>query len=632
MGECHSVPQKYQILSKKILASGIKPGTTLPFNIIEINVFAPVIAKQALAGQFVIIMNRENGERIPLTIAGCDSTKGTITLTFQEVGKTTYDLGENFQVGDSLYAVSGPLGRPSGIALYNHPEGRKIPADDALRMKSVEELQAGDIVCLVLGGVGVAPELLIARELRQDAQKRGYRVYSIIGARESKLLIYKDEIQAASDELRVTLDEEKRLVTHELEELLRNSQTAKKVKLVYAIGPPIMMQKVNELCSKYSAENNINIRLIVSLNPIMVDGTGMCGGCRVSLKYADGSERPDFACVNGPEYELNCGPAKELEPAALVGLNWEVLSNRLSTYVAEERQAMEHFFGDSGCRLGPCEMQKPQLEKKLKEKLALGLKNSHLVNPKATLTITHLGNLGALSSLWQYLIGPLMKLIDAPQITQRLNFFSNTYGNAFIDNPRVISHHSDGGYIPDEAEQLIVDGGQIFVVTGATLGLCHLSTFEEIIRIKGAQRKPLVLFVPQQVTSGFTSQTPWFDSYAEKLINQGKFEAYDFMQGKFFTNITNPQEQFPEIILIWTKTADEALEWISSMQVPAIDKAAPVLYSCPVSADPDQEEQKLPVVKFEVTTKKNRDDGYSLGFPDIEALVGEADTTAKDLL
>ena len=224
---------------------------------------APLVAKKAVAGQFIILRINEKGERIPLTIADYDRKDGTITVIFMEVGKTTKQLGK-LKVGDSILNFAGPLGQPSEIEKY------------------------GTVVCIG-GGVGIAPLYPIIRELKQA----GNYIISILGARNEKLLMLEKEINELSDELHICTDDgskgQKGFVSDVLQKLIDDG---KKINIVWAIGPVIMMKVVANLTKKY------DLKTIVSLNPIMVDGTGMCGGCRVSV----GGENK-FACVDGPEFD-----------------------------------------------------------------------------------------------------------------------------------------------------------------------------------------------------------------------------------------------------------------------------------------------------------------------------------------
>lgn len=223
---------------------------------------APLIARKCLPGQFVILRIDEEGERIPLTIADFNRAEGTISLIFQEVGETTRQLG-SLNEGDALLDLAGPLGMATEIENF------------------------GTVVC-VGGGIGVAPLYPITRAYKEA----GNRVISIIGARNADLLILEREMAAISDELIVTTDDgskgRKGLVIHPLKELL----SSQKIDRVMAIGPVIMMKSVAEVTRPFG------VRTLVSLNPIMVDGTGMCGGCRVSV-----GNKNKFACVDGPEFD-----------------------------------------------------------------------------------------------------------------------------------------------------------------------------------------------------------------------------------------------------------------------------------------------------------------------------------------
>lgn len=243
----------YEILEKKALSENVK----------LMNVKAPLVAKKAQAGQFVILRIDEKGERIPLTIADYDRNEGTVTIIFMEVGKTTKQLGK-MEVGDKLLNFAGPLGKPSEIEKYGN-------------------------AVMIGGGVGIAPLYPIVRELK----KAGNYIISILGARNEKLLMLEDEIEEFSDELYICTDDgskgEKGFVSNVLQKLINKG---KKIDIVWAIGPVIMMKVVSDLTRKY------DIKTVVSLNPIMVDGTGMCGGCRVLV-----GDETKFACVDGPEFD-----------------------------------------------------------------------------------------------------------------------------------------------------------------------------------------------------------------------------------------------------------------------------------------------------------------------------------------
>lgn len=266
----------FQIIEKQNLAP------TVARYVIE----APFIARKRKAGNFVIIRVNETGERIPLTIVDSDTEKGTITLIVQAIGKTTKLLSSK-NVGDSLIDVVGPLGNPTPIEYH------------------------GAVVC-VGGGVGTAEILPIARALKAA----GNTLYSIVGARSKELIILETEMAQISSEMFVTTDDgsygRKGFVTDQLKDLL---DSGKRPQAVYAIGPLPMMKAVSRLTKDYA------VRTFVSMNAIMVDGTGMCGGCRVTV---DGQMK--FACVDGPEFDGHKVDYDEL-----------IMRNR--TYVDAERIA-----------------------------------------------------------------------------------------------------------------------------------------------------------------------------------------------------------------------------------------------------------------------------------------------------
>ena len=253
---------------------------------------APRIAEKAKPGQFVIMKANETGERIPLTMANTDPEKGTITVIYMVVGKTTA-LFKTLQVGDAYQDVIGPLGKATHL----------------------EKL--GTVAC-VGGGTGIA----VLHPLTRGLKEIGNRVITILGARTEDLLILEDRMKAVSDELHVTTDDgsygRKGLVTDALKDVLE----AEDVKQVVAIGPVPMMKFVSKLTAEYG------IPTLVSLNPIMVDGTGMCGGCRVSV---GGESR--FACVDGPEFDGH-------------KVDYDELSKRLQAYLEEEKECYDEF-----CRL-----------------------------------------------------------------------------------------------------------------------------------------------------------------------------------------------------------------------------------------------------------------------------------------
>lgn len=244
----------YRILKKQELSPGI----------LEYDIEAPRVAKKALPGQFIVLRVNEEGERVPLTIADFDREKGIVTILFQVVGAST-ELLASLQEGDSILDFVGPLGQPSELSDH-----------------------MGTVV-FVGGGIGVAPVYPIARA----AHELGNKVISILGAKTKDILIFEERMRAISDEVLITTDDGsygiKGFVTNAIEELVKRGE---KIDQVTAIGPGIMMKSVAETTRPYG------IKTIVSLNPIMVDGTGMCGGCRVQV-----GEETKFACVDGPEFD-----------------------------------------------------------------------------------------------------------------------------------------------------------------------------------------------------------------------------------------------------------------------------------------------------------------------------------------
>jgi len=251
---------------------------------------APAVAQKARAGQFVVVRIDEKGERIPLTIADWDEKEGTITIVFMEVGATTARLAL-LKGGDAIADFVGPLGVPAEIDNF------------------------GTVVC-VAGGVGAAPVAPIARELK----KAGNRVITILGARSQELLFWEDVLESTSDQMIVTTDDgsygRKGVVTEPLKELLESGE---KIDRVIAIGPVVMM--------KFCALTTLpfKVKTIVSLNPIMVDGTGMCGCCRVSV---DGETK--FACVDGPDFDGH-------------KVDWDLTAARQRIYLGEEKCAYEEW-------------------------------------------------------------------------------------------------------------------------------------------------------------------------------------------------------------------------------------------------------------------------------------------------
>ena len=277
----------FTILHAEFLAPGIKRF------VIE----APRIARKQRPGQFIILRVNDHGERIPLTIEKSDPERGTVNLVVQSIGKTT-NLLNLLNTGDSILDLVGPLGRPSEIEKFG-------------------------TVVVMGGGVGTAMAYPTAAALK----RAGNRVISIVGARNKELVILEKEMAAVSDSLMITTDDgtyaDKGFVTDKLKQLIDNGT---RIDLVMAIGPIPMMQAVAEVTRKEK------IRTIVSLNPIMIDGTGMCGGCRVLI---DG--KSEFACVDGPEFDAH-------------RIDFAVLVQRNAMYRAAEQLSMQHYLEE--CHAG----------------------------------------------------------------------------------------------------------------------------------------------------------------------------------------------------------------------------------------------------------------------------------------
>lgn len=271
----------FTIVEKEEMAQG-----TVIKNVIQ----APLIARKARPGQFVIVRVNEEGERIPLTMADTDPQEGTITLIYQVVGKSTA-LMKTLKVGEGLQDVCGPLGQPTHIEKW------------------------GKVIC-VGGGTGVA----VLHPITKGMKEAGNEVVAIIGARTKDLLILEDKMAQASHELRVCTDDgsygHHGFVTDVLKEYLERKDP---IALVVAIGPVPMMKFTCKLTEGYG------VKTMVSLNPIMVDGTGMCGCCRVTV---DGVTR--FACVDGPEFDGH-------------KVHFDELIQRQRAYLDQERLAMERF-------------------------------------------------------------------------------------------------------------------------------------------------------------------------------------------------------------------------------------------------------------------------------------------------
>ena len=281
----------FNIVHAQWLAPGIKRF------VIE----APRIARKQKPGQFVILRIHEEGERIPVTIENSDVERGTISIVVQAAGKTTHLLN-SLETGESILDVVGPLGKPSDIRKYG-------------------------TVVVVGGGVGTAMAYPTAAALKQA----GNRVISIVGARNQELVILEKEVRAVSDALMITTDDgsyaDKGFVTDKLRQLIENGT---RIDLVIAVGPIVMMKAVSEMTRKE------NIHTVVSLNPIMIDGTGMCGGCRVLI---DG--KSEFACVDGPEFDAH-------------KVDFSVLVQRNSMYRDAEQRSLAEYQQSKTAEAGKC--------------------------------------------------------------------------------------------------------------------------------------------------------------------------------------------------------------------------------------------------------------------------------------
>ncbi len=273
----------YRIVKARVLGTGLK--------LFEIE--APRIAHKQKPGQFVILRLHEHGERIPLTIAGSDPERGTVTIVAQAIGKTTHLLNM-LEEGDAILDIAGPLGKPSEIEKFG-------------------------TVAVIAGSVGTAMAFPTARALKQA----GNHVVVIEGARRKDLVILEDELREIADETSILTDDgsygEKGLVTQKLQELFDAGRT---INLILAVGPVPMMRAVANMAQPRG------IRTVVSLNSIMVDGTGMCGGCRVLV---DG--KSEFACVDGPEFDAS-------------RVNFDVLTQRNQMYRDKEQQSLADFLSN----------------------------------------------------------------------------------------------------------------------------------------------------------------------------------------------------------------------------------------------------------------------------------------------
>ena len=282
----------YEILEKIELGNN---GT-----IFEMVIKTPLIAKKAYAGNFILVRVNKTGERIPLTIADYDREKGTITLVIQVVGKTTKLLC-NQRVGDKILDVVGPLGNRIHIEKYEHP------------------------IIIIGGGIGIAPCYIQAKELREA----GNKIITILGARSKGLLIWKDRMNSVSDELIITTNDGSEgiqgVVTDPLKEIIKE----KKISLVIAIGPLIMMKYV--VLTTNGSGGLPKVKTFVSLNTTMIDGTGMCGSCRFST--LDGNVK--FACVDGPDVDGHI-------------VDFDNLLKRANRFLEQEKHSLECY--DEECR------------------------------------------------------------------------------------------------------------------------------------------------------------------------------------------------------------------------------------------------------------------------------------------
>jgi ferredoxin--NADP+ reductase len=251
---------------------------------------APAVAKVCKAGQFVILRGDEQGERIPLTISNWDRDEGWISVVFQKVGASTHELAD-IQAGENLLDCVGPLGNPTEVE------------------------NAGNTV-VIGGGLGIAIATPVARAYKQA----GNYTQVVIGARKSELLFNKDEIKEFADELHICTDDgsegRRGFVTGILKDIIESGH---KVDTVFCVGPPIMMKLIAKITEEH------NIKTVASINTIMLDGTGMCGACRLTV----GGETK-FACVDGPDFDAH-------------QVDWEEMMTRLAAYKDEEREAMERY-------------------------------------------------------------------------------------------------------------------------------------------------------------------------------------------------------------------------------------------------------------------------------------------------
>lgn len=275
----------YRILSKRTLAPSIR----------EYVIEAPNVAATAKPGQFIVLRLHEKGERIPLTMVNCNPETGGVTLVVQELGKTTREMGDRFHAGDAVLDFAGPLGQPTEVEDY------------------------GTVVC-VGGGVGIAPLLPIVRALRDV----GNDVIGIVGYRSKDLVFYEEEFREACKELVVMTNDGsyggKGFVSDPLREILESERT---VDHAWVIGPAIMMKVCSEITKEF------DVATTVSLNSIMIDGTGMCGGCRVDVGGV-----AKFACVDGPEFDAH-------------QVDFDLLMARQGFYEKEEACSLDQYLAST---------------------------------------------------------------------------------------------------------------------------------------------------------------------------------------------------------------------------------------------------------------------------------------------
>jgi ferredoxin--NADP+ reductase len=267
-----------EIIFKKEIAPGVK----------TIKVRAPLIAKKTKSGQFVILRVSEDGERVPLTLIDWDPEEGTITLVFKEVGASTRELGR-LEVGDIIHDLVGPLGKPSKIALYGK-------------------------VCIIGRGVAIAAAYERAKKLKEV----GNNITTIISARTSKFLIYKEEFKKLSDRFYIVTDDGSEGIKGYASDILKKLlELNERFDLVYAVGAATLMRNISDITRPYK------IKTIVSLNSLMVDGTGMCGCCRVTI-----NGKPKFVCIDGPDFDAHL-------------VDFEEFKARIHMYDEEEKTALK---------------------------------------------------------------------------------------------------------------------------------------------------------------------------------------------------------------------------------------------------------------------------------------------------